>query len=478
MAIEFRCKCGLKYSVKEHNAGRRFDCQQCGQKLLVPNLHSQQSVVLAPISAKSAPIKSPNPLLQEHGSGRGNQNIHPPHSISRFLASVFAVWAVSVLTSMLVYRFYSGFLGWLLFIGITLPLTWAAIQVAIAKRHVLSDRKEFDLLFGLAKLVSWDPTEGVLLLKNKSVGFVDDSLEDGGGIRLLYPILGEEIACRVPLEIQTLSVQDDQVMTREYLPLQVNGTIKWRIVDLRRFYLLMSREIHVASDRGKPVMNSYLPDQPAASQMPLFGANASQLSSLLTASRKLEAASHWLRLVAEEQTRSIASKLSTGLLVAEQVAADLPPEMRAQLPESAPSQPGAVPVSTDSYIATSDGLGIAIKRALEPRVNEFGIDIHEVSLQEVRLPQHIHEAAVEACKASYIPLVAQKKALGRKIELEAEAEVLGVETVGAREVVANAPAYSLADFLGTFLSKNRSMLGAVKKQAKSVSREKPPERIE
>jgi len=478
MAIEFRCKCGLKYSVQEHNAGRQFDCQKCGSKLLVPHLHSQKSVVLAPIPAKSVPVKSPNPLLQERSPSRTSQNNHPPHSITHFLMMVFSVWAVSVLTSMLVYFLYSKVLGILLFLVFTGPLTWAAIQVAIAKRHVLSDRKEFELLFGLAKLVSWDPTEGVLFLKNKSVGFVDDSLEDGGGIRLLYPILGEEVACRVPLEIQTLSVQDDQVMTREYLPLQVNGTIKWRIVDLRRFYLLMSREIHVASDRGKPVVSTYLANQPEPSQLPLSGATSSQMVSLLTASRKLEAASHWLRLVAEEQTRSIASKLSTGLLVAEQIAADLPPEMRAQLPESTSSQPSSFPVSTDNYIATSDGLGVAIKRALEPRVSEFGIDIHEVSLQEVRLPQHIHEAAVEACKASYIPLVAQKRALGRKIELQAEADVLGAETVGAREVVANAPAYSLADFVGTFLSKNRSMLGAVKKQAKAVSREKPPERIE
>ena len=256
MAIEIACKCGSRYSVKEENAGRQFDCKKCGARLSVPKLHQQNSAVIPPIQARLPAVQPPNTILQHRGAGQVQGNNHPPHSITNFLVVVFSIWAFSCVTSMLVYRFYSGFLGWLIFLGITLPLTWAAIQVVIAKRHVLSDGKEFDLLFGLAKLVSWDPTEGVLFLKNKTVGFVDDSLEDGGGIRLLYPILGEEIACRVPLEIQTLSVQDDQVLTREYLPLQVNGTIKWRIVDLRRFYLLMSREIHVAGDRGKPAAAS------------------------------------------------------------------------------------------------------------------------------------------------------------------------------------------------------------------------------
>ena len=478
MAIDFRCKCGAKYSVKEDFAGKQFNCQKCQAPIMVPNLHGQRPAALPPIQTKPATAMTPKPAIQPARPARAPQNDQPPHSITQFLMIVFGVWAASCLTSMLVYRFYSGFLGWLLFLGVTLPLTWAAIQVVIAKRHVLNDGKEYDLLFGLAKLVSWDPTEGVLFLKNKTVGFVDDSLEDGGGIRLLYPILGEEVAMRVPLEIQTLSVQDDQVMTREYLPLQVNGTIKWRIVDLREFYHSLSREIHVASDRGKPSVKSYSTNEPEHSQMPLFGASRQQMTSLLTSARKLDAAAHWLRLVAEEQTRNIAAKLSTGLLVAEQIAADLPPEMRASLPESAAFQFSGAPTSTDDYIATSEGLGVAIKRALDARVSQFGIDIHEVSLQEVRLPQHIHEAAVEACKASYIPMVAGKKALGRKIELQAEADVLGADTVGAREVVANAPAYSLADFVGNFLSKNRSMLGAVKEQAKAVSRKKPQDRIE
>jgi hypothetical protein len=102
-------------------------------------------------------------------------------------------------------------------------------------------------------------------------------------------------------------------------------------------------------------------------------------------------------------------------------------------------------------------------------VKDFGIEVHEVTLQEVRLPQHIHDAAVEACKSAYIPLVAQKQAVARKMQLQAEADVLGADTVGAREVVGHAPAYALSDFLSTFLVNNRALLGAKGKQSATTA---------
>ena len=54
------------------------------------------------------------------------------------------------------------------------------------------------------------PTEGVLILKNKNIDFVDDNPDDGGGIRIIYPLLGEEVALRIPLEIQTLPFADSE----------------------------------------------------------------------------------------------------------------------------------------------------------------------------------------------------------------------------------------------------------------------------
>jgi DNA-directed RNA polymerase subunit RPC12/RpoP len=37
--IYFACpKCGKKFRTRDHHAGRRFDCHQCGQRLAIPSL--------------------------------------------------------------------------------------------------------------------------------------------------------------------------------------------------------------------------------------------------------------------------------------------------------------------------------------------------------------------------------------------------------------------------------------------------------
>jgi hypothetical protein len=104
----------------------------------------------------------------------------------------------------------------------------------------------------------------------------------------------------------------------------------------------------------------------------------------------------------------------------------------------------------------------------------FGIDVDEVSLQEVRLPQDIHQQCVEACKATYLPLIAQKEAMGRKMELQAEADVIGAATVGAKEVASVAPAYTLSDFLTRFIGNNAAMTGAAAAQAAALLPQQPP----
>ena len=71
-----------------------------------------------------------------------------------------------------------------------------------AKRRALECGEAF-AWWGLLGIVAWDPTEGVLFLKDKMVGPVDSNPLDGGGVMLILPWLGEEIAFRAPLEVRT-----------------------------------------------------------------------------------------------------------------------------------------------------------------------------------------------------------------------------------------------------------------------------------
>jgi hypothetical protein len=108
------------------------------------------------------------------------------------------------------------------------------------------------------------------------------------------------------------------------MPLTVQGTMKWRITNLQRFYLLVSKEIRAASDQRT---SNRLPSPAAhtiqASQPVLLPASSGshgpphRVGGSATASRKLGAAETWLRYIAEEQTRAVVSRVNTGLLVAE-----------------------------------------------------------------------------------------------------------------------------------------------------------------
>ena len=53
-----------------------------------------------------------------------------------------------------------------------------------------------------------------------------------------------------PLKCRPLEYSDENVLTCKYVPLKMTGTIYWRIIDVARFYLLVSRDIHKVDDRG------------------------------------------------------------------------------------------------------------------------------------------------------------------------------------------------------------------------------------
>ena len=139
------------------------------------------------------------------------------------------------------------YLSVLLFVLSTGSAAREVLLAIFAPQRVLR-LKNIELLWGFVRLVAWDPVEGVLFLKNKALGFFDDDLYDGhGGVQLIYPFLGDELTLRVPLEVQTLQFFLQGVVTRESLAVNVRGTVKWQIKNIRNFYLLLSRELRNTS---------------------------------------------------------------------------------------------------------------------------------------------------------------------------------------------------------------------------------------
>ena len=448
MPIEIRCQCGQRVAAAEHQAGKRYACPKCGRAIEVPHqlpaktdgaLRTYSDPILAPPVARRGPIEGFSQAERGYPSSTG---------IGRVLLAYLMIWTILLLFTMATLA-ASRLLGDLAILGLlfaTFVLMLHSIILLTAKSRVLRKGSQ-PLLFGLLNLVAWNPTQGIVILKNKVVHYVDDNLHDGGGIKLIYPIFGEEVALRVPLEPQSLLFEDHDVLTREYLPITVRGTIKWRIVSLEHFYLLVSSDLRKTGQGFQAELKQAKETAGAQHEV--------------ESRRKLGLAVEWLRWTAEEQTRAVVSRLSTGLLVADQVAADLPPELREKVRINSPDHLQAS-ASDGNYRAGTDGLASHIFDALTERVGQYGIEIHEVTLQAIRLPAEIHQQCVEACKAAYIPLIAGREASAKQQLLQAEAEVLGTQNLAARETVGAAPAYAISDFLAQFLAKNRALLSPPK----------------
>lgn len=245
----------------------------------------------------------------------------------------------------------------------------------------------------------------------------------------MIPLLGEELACRVPLEIQTLNFQDDEVLTKEFLPLKVKGTIYWKINDLNSFYINVSKEVHTIDNRGHHSVKSYKNDQ-------------------------MNTADTWLRSMAEEKTRAVIGRMGTGLLMADRLSADVPDIM----PQSGLNQVNRAE-SSDDYRTATDGLAVALANSVGDGVSQYGISVERIALQEVNLPPQIYAAAVEACQASYGPIKARAEALAKQMSLRAETEILGADVVGLREIAENIPAVAFQDILGPTFVKLAASLG-------------------
>lgn len=338
---------------------------------------------------------------------------------------------------------------------LTVVLLGHAMQVLRAKRRVLEERN-VPILWGAARVIAWDPVEGALFLRDKGISFVDDCLEDGkGGIRCIYPMLGDELALQVPLEIQTLKFADDKVLTREYLSVTIRGSIKWQVTDLKKYYLLVSRDLRSTGELADRLKRPGITPAPEGAMPPLGDTSRTQ-------GKLMAAAIEWLRMLAEEEARTVVSRVSSGLLIAERMtdgARDVAGKPQTEF-ERLGMIPAAVEGGQTAWRSASESLAESIARALTNGVKDSGISIVSVSLQEIQMPEEIVVKCIEAAQAAYLPLLAQRGASVRRAELSAEVETIGREAVGAREMLAAAPPFALVDFLSQFVTKQLSTASA------------------
>jgi len=257
-------------------------------------------------------------------------------------------------------------------------MLWAVAAVLIAAICVViylstrkvaairSGEKQKDVFFGLLRLVLWEANEGLLLLKNKQISSLIYGPRDGGGVRFIYPVFGEEVKDWVPLTLRLTYFEDERVLTRESVPLFIKVALWWRVADLEKYYYSVDKEVHVVGSED----------------LDLEEATGTGPAPSLRAQKN--AAEQWVKALAESCIRKIVSQSSTAFVVSKNASSYLHVDRRhEQLPPPQGKREAQGPIQES---ATPDVLADEIHDMLEPKVREYGLEIDRVEVQEVRLP--------------------------------------------------------------------------------------------
>ncbi len=411
MAIVFRCNnCGTSLKAGDSHRNTMVSCPKCKSALLVPS-----SVSGPPCSGADS-----------HNSDDGTSS-----SILYVVLIAVAAPVAIVLLLLLIYRpleFVISCLALVAFVGVgVLYVFWVKSQAFGEHMH------EVPLFFKLVRLVLWEPTYGVVLLKNKQITYVDNNIEDGGGAKFIFPFLGHEVGLMVPLTVLPVQFKDTNVYTRDSIPLSMKMTIWWKIRDLRRFYLSISQEVHTLTDHGRHTVATN---------------NADGFHDPLVSEpdrRRLEAAERWITASAEEETRAYTCGISTSLLVAEQIAASLPMPSAGQITAeqadgshgqlAVPAHGGALEASLGIYQTATGALSDRLQSKLNSVLGTKGLEIDRIAVQEVGLPPEIRKKAIDAAAAWYGVIEARRKGVGAAAKVDELAKVIGQDAAATAEIL-------------------------------------------
>lgn len=300
-----------------------------------------------------------------------------------------------------------------------------ASRIGLARYYAIRDHKTDVPMFGGAvRLILWEQSEGLILLRYKRVSGV---LQSGGGTRFIFPIRGEELRARVSLRYRMLTWEDPAVLTRESIQVHIKVALWWKVADLEKYVFNIDPEIHVE--------------------------NAEQNIGILGA------AEEWLKLLTESTLRTLVSRTSVALLVSANASHYL--HVDSGRDEAAASS---------LNVASADVVAGELAKLLEPKATEYGLAIQRVEIQDIGLASEIQEAVNRVWKASLLPAQTEQEMRARQIELQRAAEVLGVDAVVMNEVLKNFQGASFLNFpaflenlmssLGTKVASSKPELGA------------------
>lgn len=422
--IQFLCP-NCQKKLKHREAGKRVVCHHCDNVAIVPD-RTQLPQSVPDLSVGSQPraeagSTAPPILVATILPDR----TEPPRTAPEFSGDAqaddeqtstkpsFSVyWLVLIpagllgLASILTCIGFAA-LSWVVgacFLVLSVMLACVTAKVVVdlltAKaRAIEHGYREVTLFFRCVRLILWEQNEGLVLLRDKKIRDVIYGPEQGGGTKFIFPIVGDEVKVHVPLTLQMSTFEDRNVSTRDGVQLFVKIAFWWRLKDkagLKKFYLLVDREVRQSTDTGAERVRDYNPPPlPNRRKEPRRG--------------ELDATERWMRTILESITRKHISQQSFAFVLSNEASAYLQVNHQAS--------PTPMP-------ATPNQLGSFLQTALDQEAGAYGVTVERIEVQEVRLPDEIQRKIERVLIAALTPAESGHLAKAREMEIRAELETI------------------------------------------------------
>jgi membrane protease subunit (stomatin/prohibitin family) len=169
---------------------------------------------------------------------------------------------------------------------------------------------------------------------------------------------------------------------------------------------------------------------------------------------QLDAAELWVLTITEGYLRTLVSQVSTASLISKTATSYLHVEHKHE------DRSPLAQVTTDDGSpllngkVTADPLAERLRELVAAEVQEYGLEVKRIELQEVSLPEEMQKAVEETRSSMLLPVRKAQEARADQIELQARVDVLGIEAVSVNEAMKNLQGANIfgGDVLGTLLS--------------------------
>ncbi len=168
MPVELRCQCGQRVTAGDHQGGKRYPCPKCGRPIVVP-AQTPATLDNAPRTFAEPILAPPSRTAPIEGFSQAERGYPTTTGIGQVILVYFVLWGLLFVVSLAVMAFLP-FLRWValaLLLLISGVLLAHSVVLLTAKSRVIRYGDQ-PLLFGLLKLVAWNPTQGIVILRTKS----------------------------------------------------------------------------------------------------------------------------------------------------------------------------------------------------------------------------------------------------------------------------------------------------------------------